>query len=75
MNSQIREELPDLKCRKGRDNFIFTNIPEKHQEDTEQVPFTLLETELNLFNIKIERVHRLKIKHPTNRKYNKDPYP
>lgn len=37
LNLEMKEEVLDLKSRNMRDNLVFTNIPERNEEDTEAV--------------------------------------
>ena len=67
VNSGLKEDLLDLTSRTMRDNLVSTNIPESYQttdgrhfEDTEMVITDFFRRKLNLNNIGIERVHRIK---------------
>lgn len=60
VNAELKEDLLDLKSRSMRDNLIFTNIPESHNENTEAVLSEFLQSKLQLNGIQFERVHRLK---------------
>lgn len=60
VNTDLKEDILDIKSRNMRDNLIFTNIPERQAEDTEQVLVDFLSTKLNINNVKIERAHRMK---------------
>jgi len=67
LNSELKSEMSDIKCRSVRDNLIVTNIPEHLQvnnncrsfEDTETVLSKFIEEELNITNLQFERVHRI----------------
>ena len=66
-NTELKEEALDLKSRSIRDNLVFTNVPERNEEDTEAVLTEFLESKLNINNICFERVHRIKLKNPNGR--------
>ena len=67
LNIELKEEVLDLKSRSMRDNLVYTNVPERHEEDTEAVLTEFLESKLNISNICFERVHRIKLKNPNGR--------
>ena len=62
VNSELKEELLDLKSRSMRDNLIFRNIEEKKDENTEEVLKKFLSDHLKMNNISFERVHRMREK-------------
>lgn len=66
LNLEMKEEVLDLKSRNMRDNLVFTNIPERNEEDTEAVLTEFFENKLHIRNICFERVHRIRLKNPTS---------
>lgn len=73
LNSELKEEVLDLKSRSMRDNLIFTNIPERPNVDTEDVLSQFLDNKLSISNVAFERVHRIRSKNPDIRNSNKPP--
>ena len=66
LNTELKEEVLDLKSRSMRDNLAFTNIPEFTNENTEAVLADFLRDKMNIKNIPFERVHRIRLKNPLN---------
>ena len=64
LNTELKEEVLDLKSRSMRDNLVFTNIPETTNENTEAVLADFLREKMNIRNISFERVHRIRLKSP-----------
>ena len=64
LNTELKEEVLDLKSRSMRDNLVFTNIPETTNENTEAVLADFLREKMNIRNISFERVHRIRLKNP-----------
>ncbi|KAL4234933.1 hypothetical protein ACF0H5_006575 [Mactra antiquata] len=66
LNKSLKADLVYLKCRSMRDNLVFTNIPEINQyrdgrrfEDTENELNKFLENQLQIRDVKFERVHMI----------------
>ena len=68
LNTELKEEVLDLKSRSMRDNLVFTNIPEFTNENTEDVLANFLRDKMNIKKISFERVHRIRLKNPLNMK-------
>ncbi|XP_062602247.1 uncharacterized protein LOC134263905 [Saccostrea cucullata] len=59
-NSNLQDSVVDLKARSMRDNLVFSGIPERAWEDTEQVLQDFLQRKYRLdYLIDFERVHRM----------------
>jgi chromosome segregation ATPase len=59
VNSSLKEELLDVKCRAMRDNLVFTNIDYTEGEDCENVLRSFIRDKLEIREeIQFERVHR-----------------
>ncbi|KAK3096697.1 hypothetical protein FSP39_002459 [Pinctada imbricata] len=60
---QSTEEIIDLQCRSMRDNLMFYNIPEEHDENCSEIIGTFMERNLKIHGakdgVKIERAHRI----------------
>lgn len=61
--TNLKEEILDLKTRSMRDNLVFYNIPEEANEDPEETLryfcATKLDMKESINNIKIDRAHRM----------------
>ena len=62
VNSELKEEVLDLKSRSMRDNLIFRNIDDEKDENTEEVLKKFLADRLKINNVSFECVHRMKEK-------------
>lgn len=65
LNTELKEDMLDMKSRSMRDNLLFTNIQENENENTEQVLQNFLMNKMNITDISFERVHRLNRKAST----------
>lgn len=59
-SEDLQKSVVDLKSRSMRDNLVFSGIPERDDEDCEEVIQNFLKTKLKLVDdISFERVHRM----------------
>lgn len=58
-SEDLQKSIVDLKSRSMRDNIVFSDIPERNDEDYKEVIQNFLKTKFKLDDISFERVHRM----------------
>ncbi|CAB4036793.1 Hypothetical predicted protein, partial [Paramuricea clavata] len=70
-NSTLNSRVIDLQARSMRDNLMFYNLPEREDENTNNLIHNLLQEQLGISNaktIKIDRSHRIGRRTPGSRR-------